>query len=158
MAWRPLATWTLIKPSSVIGHWVAYQQNLCQIWEWAFLAPQHKIIMNASQIMVEFIPLKGPCQLKISTCHPPLQGLSQWPLQPLTFKTPWSEFRVEVKKETFIPWESLAEQALRWWEISEDFMSPIIISYHTQKITETLTVTYALAIKEKNAIKSQKWS
>ena len=35
-------------------------------------------------------------------------------------------------------------------------MSPIFISYHTQKNTETLTVTYALDIKEKNAIKSQK--
>ena len=35
-------------------------------------------------------------------------------------------------------------------------MSPIIISYHTHKSTETLTVTYALGIKEKNAIKSKK--
>ena len=44
--------------------------------------------MKCPQAIVKFITLKGPSQLKVGTCHLPLQGLSQWPQQPLTLNTP----------------------------------------------------------------------
>ena len=43
------------------------------------------------------------CQLKIGTCHLPLQGLHHEQLQLLTFNTRWKEFRVEIRKEALCP-------------------------------------------------------
>ena len=37
--------------------------------------------------------------LQIVTHHLVLQGWSHCPLQPLTFDTPWKEFRVEIRRE-----------------------------------------------------------
>ena len=39
------------------------------------------------------------CQLRIGTCHLPLQGLNHKLLRLLTFNTPWKQFRVEIRRE-----------------------------------------------------------
>ena len=46
-------------------------------------------------------PLPNPwqCQLKTSTCRLPLQGLSHWPVQSLTFNTRCKEFKEEIRRE-----------------------------------------------------------
>ena len=94
--------------------------------------------------MVEFMTLKGPCQLKVGTCHLPLQQCSHWALWPLTFNTSQKEFSVEIKDEMLCELEKLTEQAGRQFivpvsykqsvqivTVSRDFMSPnsYIISY-----------------------------
>ena len=45
------------------------------------------------------LPNTWQCQLKPSTCHLPLQGLSPWPLQSLISNTPWKESKEEIRKE-----------------------------------------------------------
>ena len=45
------------------------------------------------------VKLKKHCQLKIGTCHLPLQGLNHKLLWLLTFNTSWKEFRVEIRNE-----------------------------------------------------------
>ena len=37
---------TVLLLSRVTAHWVAYQQNLCQTWEWAFSALWDEIVMK----------------------------------------------------------------------------------------------------------------
>ena len=57
MQWEGILSWTitrrqvsrdlwLLRPSPVIAHWVSYQQNLLQNWEWAFPATWDKLVMK----------------------------------------------------------------------------------------------------------------
>ena len=39
---------------------------------------------------------KSLCQLQTGTCHLPLQGLNQVPLQLMTFNSPWKKFTVKT--------------------------------------------------------------
>lgn len=43
--------------------------------------------------------MRRPCQLKIGTCHLPLQGLNHEVLKLLNFNTPQKEFRVELRNK-----------------------------------------------------------
>ena len=106
--------------------------------------------------MFEFMTLKGHCQLKIGTCHLPLQGLSQWPLWPLTFNTPWKEFRMEIRNEAFCALGKTGRTGLQIDTFRRRFFEPkflhLLIS---RKALKWLMVTSALVIKERNAIESQ---
>ena len=89
---------TVLWPSPVTAHWVAYQQNLCQIWEWTFSGPWGKMVMNCPlKIMVKFMSKKGLCQLKIDTCHLHLQRLNHDHCN--SWLSPWKEFRVKIRNE-----------------------------------------------------------
>ena len=81
---------TVLWPSPVIAHWMAYWRNICQTWELsAFSVPWETMVMRcAPKITVKLMTMKGPYQLKTDTCHLPLQRsnhghCSCWPLTPL---------------------------------------------------------------------------
>ena len=68
---------------------------------------------NASQNMVKFMTMKGPCHPHIGTCHLPLQGLNYESLQLLTFNTPErsSGWRSEMRHSVL--WKKTGRRGLQ---------------------------------------------
>ena len=86
---------------------------------------------------MNFQCLFGNCQLKISTCHLPLQGVSHQPLQPLIFNTHQKEMRHSVL------WEKLAGWAFRQLDtLRRRFFKPQFLHYlRGRKALQSLMVT-----------------
>ena len=57
------------------------------------------ILMRNRVTNHEWGKVPEPCQLKTGTRPQPLQGLGHEGLRPLTFDTPWKEFRAEIRNE-----------------------------------------------------------
>ena len=104
---------SVLWPSPVRAHWVAYKQYLCQTWEWAFSAQQDEI---AASNQGQIYDTKGPCQLETGSCHLPLQRLNHghcscWP------STPPKGVQGGNQEWGTLLWEKLAEQAFRELDI-----------------------------------------
>ena len=118
-----------------------------------------KTAMKCPQTMVKFMTLKGIYQLDFGTCHLPLQGLNHGHC------SCWLSASLERSSGGDQEWGigsgTTGRTDLQIVKIlSRDFMSPDSCSYlaHLLIPRETLTpltVTFALAIKEKTTIKSQ---
>ena len=63
--------------------------------------------------MVEFMAMGEPCELEIGTCHLPLHGLNDEPLQLLTLNSPFKELRVEIRRQALCALGKLAKQVFR---------------------------------------------
>ena len=75
----------LTRPSQVTAHWVTYQWNLQQTWEWAFPVLWNKMVMKSPLNHGQTHDHKRALLLEIGTCHLPLQILNRghyscWPL------------------------------------------------------------------------------
>ena len=80
------------------------------------------------------------CQLKIVTCHLPLQGWSQYPPQSLTFNTPWKEFRVEIRNEAL---SALGKTGRRGLQIEKILWTQFLQLLLSRKALKSLMVTSA---------------
>ena len=84
-------TWVM---STVENQEIKLESNLI---EWSQITRKRLI---SDVFLKKFSPASPThCQLKTGTCHLSLQGLSHYPPQPLTFNTPWKEFRMETRNE-----------------------------------------------------------
>ena len=89
----------LTGPSLIIAHWVAYQGNLRQTWEWAFPAPWDKMVMKWAPNCGQTHGHKRVLQLETGTCYLPLQWLNSghyscWPSTSPEWNSAWkSEIR-----------------------------------------------------------------
>ena len=129
----------------MIAHRVAYQWNLCQTWEWAFLAPWDEMFMNCPQNHGQIYDYKGA--LPTENWHLP----STSPLQLLPFNIPWKEFRVEIRNEALCALGRTGRTGLQV-DIFRRFYEPkflhLLIS---RKALKSLMVTSALAVEERNS-------
>ena len=105
---------TVLWPSPVTAHWVAGQQNLCQTWEWTFLAPWDKMIIKyPPQNHGKVYEQKGA--LSTQDWHLPSTStkIKSWLLQLLTFNAPERSSGWKSRMRHSVLWEKLAEQAFR---------------------------------------------
>ena len=73
-------------------------------------------------------------ELQVGTCHLPLQGLNHRPLQLLTFKAPWKEFRVEISNNALCALGKTARTDLQIGIFRSWFYKPkSCISFYLEK-------------------------
>ena len=107
------------------------------------------------------LPNTWQCQLKPSTCHLPLQGLSPWPLQSLISNTPWKESKEEIRKEALYVLGKTSRtclQVVRYFLRQRRFYEPnflhLLISW---KALKSLTVTSAPRGEPQTSAKMCAW-